>query len=163
MPFSDEFSNTREAIVNALTHCKIDYIIMDKEHFTGKIIDEIYTKITNAHFIIADISIVATDMFIKDKYHLNSNVCYEVGYARGLGKPIIFVSDSVRETAFDLAGYNQIKYDKKNTGDLKETLITRIGNIIEKEIKKSIICFTAEKLKDKLDHALADLKNSYEF
>jgi len=163
MPFSEQFKNTREAIENALTHHNIDISIINEKHFTGKIVDEIYTEIVKADFIIADISIVAKDMFIDDKCHSNSNVCYEVGYARGLEKPIILVSDSVRKTAFDMAGYNQIKYNKLETGALKKELIARIENIIKTEITKDILCFAEGNLKNILEDILMGLSRKYNF
>ena len=72
----------------------------DDIYKSGLIINDIARSIEEASVIIADIT---TD---------NPNVFYEVGYAHGIKKETILLSDRTRETLpFDVAGFRTLFYD----------------------------------------------------
>jgi hypothetical protein len=101
MQFSDPF--------NALYH---DVVKPTCERFGFQVIraDDIY----NAGLIIQDIakSIRESSLIIADITPDNPNVFYEVGYAHGIGKTTILLSDRRRDKLpFDVSGFRTLFYD----------------------------------------------------
>jgi len=82
---------------------------VDQDAFTGDIVDRIKTRINGAKLVIADIT------------GNNPNVFFEVGYAEGIGKTVILVSQE-QETPFDLKTRKQIRYDPQDLLALGEAL-----------------------------------------
>ena len=87
---------------------------MDETLFSGQIIREILRRIRESDVIVAEMT---------DK---NANVYYEVGYAHGLGKQPILISNEAKTLPFDLSGYKHIEYH----GKIK-TLRTELENYID--------------------------------
>jgi nucleoside 2-deoxyribosyltransferase len=72
----------------------------DDLNTSGQILEDITQSIRSAALIIADVT--------PD----NANVFYEVGYAHGIGKPTILLSDRRRERLpFDISGFRTLFYD----------------------------------------------------
>jgi len=95
-------------------------IRIDLEEFNNKICDELIAEIKRSKFLIADFS------------GLRSGVFFEAGFAKGLGREVIF---TVRETDveklkehFDTRQYNHIVYDSPEA--LRKKLYNRIGATI---------------------------------
>ena len=93
---------------------------IDLQEFNEKICDEIIAEIKRAKFLIADFS------------GMRSGVFFEAGFAKGLGREVIF---TVREADveklkehFDTRQYNHIVYDSPE--DLRKKLYNRIGATI---------------------------------
>ena len=91
-------------------------IRIDFQDFNEKICDEIIAEIRRAKFLVADFS------------GLRSGVFFEAGFAKGLGREVIF---SVRESDveklkehFDTRQYNHIVYESPE--DLHRKLLNRI-------------------------------------
>ena len=91
-------------------------IRIDLQDFNEKICDEIIAEIKRSKFLIADFS------------RLRSGVFFEAGFAKGLGREVIF---TVREADteklklhFDTRQYNHIVYDSPE--DLHKKLYNRI-------------------------------------
>ena len=150
MPFSTEFENVKLAIESALSSHRIEMKIIDEQYFNKLIIDKIYDEIKRADLVVADISTVAEDKNVKGKFHSNSNVCYELGFAHGLKKPFVLISRSLNKTALDISGYPIIQYNKDNLTSLKRDLMSAIENIPV----KNILCFAEKGLKVRLSNIL---------
>jgi DNA-binding PadR family transcriptional regulator len=95
-------------------------IRIDLKEFNNKICDELIAEIKRSKFLIADFS------------GLRSGVFFEAGFAKGLGREVIFI---VRKTDveklkehFDTRQYNHIVYDSPE--DLRKKLFNRIGATI---------------------------------
>jgi hypothetical protein len=69
---------------------------VDQQIFLRSILDRIYGEIDRATVLVAEMS------------DHNPNVFYEVGYAHGLGKPVILVTKSADDIPFDLRHYPHI-------------------------------------------------------
>jgi hypothetical protein len=99
MPFAKEFDEIYKAGISApLRRIGFQCERVDPVHFAGDILDQILTKIQNAHFVVADMT------------GLNPNVFYEVGYAHALGKIVILLSQKTADIPFDLRRHRHIIY-----------------------------------------------------
>jgi len=101
MQFSADFNILYSDVIKPL--CE-DYgynvVRGDDFHTSGQILEDITQSIRTAALIIADVT--------PD----NPNVFYEVGYAHGLGKATILLSDRSRERLpFDISGFRTLFYD----------------------------------------------------
>ena len=98
MPFKKEFDNIYFFGIKGPVEAhgrKCERV--DQEHFTGDIIRQIKDRIA------------ACEMVIGDLTGQNANVFYEIGYAEGLGKTVLLLSQD-QETSFDLQTQRQIRY-----------------------------------------------------
>jgi hypothetical protein len=87
---------------------------IDSQEFNGKICDEIIAEIRRCKFLISDFS------------GQRGGVYFEAGFAKGLGRPVIFTvkNDDVKELHFDTRQYKHIIYDSPE--DLYKKLYNRI-------------------------------------
>lgn len=86
---------------------------VDKYEFKGRITDEILQNIVTSKFVIAECSAA------------NKNVFFEVGYALGNNKKIIFLVDKADNIPFDLKDFKFIIHNK-SIDSLKEQLDKRV-------------------------------------
>lgn len=117
MPFTDDFDDIyrlgiQEIVTNLGYSCKR----VDEIEFVGDIVSKIYELIMNARLVIAEVSVQ------------NANVYYELGYAHGLKKPVILLTQDLSSVPFDLSGQNHIVY--KRVLDLREKLRKRLSFIL---------------------------------
>lgn len=101
MQFTDEY-NALYAEVIRPTCEEFGYRVVRADDFytSGQIIDDITRSIKECAIVIADIT------------PNNPNVFYEVGFAHGIGKPTILLSDRKREKLpFDVSGFRTLFYD----------------------------------------------------
>jgi len=110
----------KEGIEKAIDKAGYEPVRIDLKEFNNKICDELIAEIKRAKFLIADFS------------GLRSGVFFEAGFAKGLGREVIF---TVREADveelkehFDTRQYNHIVYDSPE--DLRKKLYNRIGATI---------------------------------
>lgn len=120
--FSDVFEAIRAAAERSERNTKIQY--------------ELFRADSIAPGADAEIEIqkelVAADLVIADTSGATSNVLYEVGYAMGLDKPIVFINQRDFQVPFDLAWYHFTLYDRERlTADLVPQLIDVITAGIE--------------------------------
>ena len=94
----------------------------DIEH-TGKITEEIISKIRSSEFLYADLT------------GARPNVYYEVGFAHAISRKVILYRKSGETLHFDLAGYNCPEY--KNLVDLENKLNAKLENMTGRKIKKN--------------------------
>lgn len=114
MPYAREFDNVyyfgiKLPVENLKRICER----VDQDAFTGDIVDRIKARIRGCELVIADLS----------KY--NPNVYFEIGYAEGLGKTVILLSQD-QETPFDFKTRRQIRYDPQDLRALGEALTVQL-------------------------------------
>jgi hypothetical protein len=101
MPFASPLGEYYLKIYEpAIKKAGLTPIRADNEIFgTGKIIDQIWSGITNAKVLIAELT------------SRNPNVFYELGLAHALQKPVVLVSSNQDDVPFDLKHIRVIYYD----------------------------------------------------
>jgi hypothetical protein len=102
MPFSEDFDDVyklgiKPACQAAGAYCER----VDEQIFTESILDRIYSQISKADLIVADMT------------GRSPNVFYEVGYAHALGKNVILLTQKAEDIPFDLKHYTHIIYGGK--------------------------------------------------
>lgn len=121
MQFTEEFNVLYEEVIRPTCESfGFRVIRADDSYTSGLIIDDITRSIREASVVIADIT--------PD----NPNVFYEVGYAHGIGKPTILLSDRKRERLpFDVSGFRTLFYDNTIGGKsvVEEKLRKHLENI----------------------------------
>ena len=127
MQFTDEFNDLyREVIKPTCEKWGFDVIRADDMYTSGLIISDILTSIQEASVVVADVT--------PD----NPNVYYEVGYAHGVRKPLILLSDKKRETKlpFDVAGVRTIFYDNTigGKGQVESRLDKHLQSIVGRQV-----------------------------
>jgi len=110
----------KDGIKKAIEDAGYVPIRIDLKEFNNKICDELIAEIKRSKFLIADFS------------GLRSGVFFEAGFAKGLGREVVF---TVREADveklkehFDTRKYNHIVYDSPEA--LRKKLYNRIGATI---------------------------------
>ncbi len=101
MQFGSEFDHLYKVVIKKVCE-EFGYEVVraDEIFSNGLIIDDIISSIRASSVVIADIT------------PNNPNVFYEVGYAHGISKPTILLSDKTRERLpFDVSGMRTIFYD----------------------------------------------------
>jgi hypothetical protein len=120
MPYAQEFNNAyyfgiKHPVEQLGRKCER----VDQDAFNGDIVERIKQRITSAELVIADIT------------GNNPNVYFEVGYAEGIGKTVVLISQK-QETPFDLKTRRQIRYDPLDilslANALREQLDATLGN-----------------------------------
>lgn len=122
MQFTDDFNALYKEVIQPTC---------SKYGFTAIRADDIY----NNGLIIEDISrsIRESDIVIADITPDNPNVFYEVGFAHGIAKPTILLSDKKRASLpFDVHGFRTIFYDNTIGGKstVESTLSKHLANIL---------------------------------
>jgi nucleoside 2-deoxyribosyltransferase len=122
MPFAAEFD---DVFLVAMTHaaesigatCKR----VDHEDFSGDIVQEIKSLIQQSAAVIVDLT------------GARPNVLYELGYAEGLGKPIVNICSSpLAALPFDVRNWNVLAYTAGQTYKLREPLARRLQAVVAK-------------------------------
>lgn len=101
MQFTDEYNSLYADVIRPTCE-KYGYKVIRADDFytSGSIIDDITRSIRESTIVIADIT------------PNNPNVFYEVGFAHGINKPTILLSDRKREKLpFDISGFRTLFYD----------------------------------------------------
>jgi DNA-binding response OmpR family regulator len=97
MPFDKEFKEIYQlAIKEPLVHKGLYCERADEVQSVGGIMEQVYSRIKRARFIVADMT------------GRNPNVYYEVGYAHAIGKDVILLTQETEDIPFDLRGYRHI-------------------------------------------------------
>ena len=114
MPFSQEFDDVYQfGIYSTARRCGFVCERVDESYYAGNIVDRIMEGIRNADFMIADL----TDE--------RPNVYLEVGFAWGLGRPVILIARDGQRLHFDLSHHKCIFYPTigKLADDLEQTIV----------------------------------------
>jgi hypothetical protein len=92
---------------------------VDQEHFTGDIIKEIRDGIAACEMVIGDIT------------GQNANVFYEIGYAEGLGKSVLLLTQD-DNPPFDLKTQRQIRYQPIDIRGLADIVAIELDHLLPK-------------------------------
>ena len=93
---------------------------VDKEEYTGSIIDKMLSMIEESIAVIVDLS------------DSRPNVLYEAGYAHALQKPTLHIcSTPLDELPFDVAQWNVLPYRAGQTHQLRSPLSRRLRVVLE--------------------------------
>jgi nucleoside 2-deoxyribosyltransferase len=120
MPFAREYD---DVFLVAMAHAakSIDAVCkrVDREEFSGDIVQQIQSLIRNSIAVIVDLS------------ESKPNVLYEAGYAHALGKPTVHIcSTPLNELPFNVAHWNTIEYHKGQTWRLRTKLAKRLKAVV---------------------------------
>ncbi len=116
MPFSEEMEDVfYYGIQNPVR--QLGYICerVDREAFTGDILDQVKMRIENAEVVIADLT------------GANPNVYLEVGYAWGKARTTVLVANKKDDLKFDVRGQRCLKY--QSIKDLEKLLTTELKSL----------------------------------
>ena len=104
----------KDGIKKAIEESGYVPVRIDLQDFNEKICDEIIAEIKRCKFLVSDFS------------GQRSGVYFEAGFAKGLGRPVIFTvkKDDVEKLHFDTRQYNHIVYDSPE--ELHNKLYNRI-------------------------------------
>jgi hypothetical protein len=119
MQFTEEYDTLYSEVIRPTCE-EFNYNVIRADDFyaSGLIINDITQSIRESTLVIADVT------------PNNANVFYEVGYAHGIGKTTILLSDRKRDKLpFDLAGFRHLFYD--NTIGGKRAVEERLRRHLE--------------------------------
>jgi nucleoside 2-deoxyribosyltransferase len=122
MWFDTQMDEAREVIKQAIIACGYEPIIIDEVHHNDHIPNQIYQKIDECRFMIADFT------------GHRGGVYYEAGYAKGKGKNVIHCvrKDDFDSLHFDIKQINNIQWfhDPEGLDKFKQVLIDHINKTI---------------------------------
>lgn len=104
MPFLEPIGGYYKTVYEpAITKAGLRPVRADDEIFaTGKIVDQVWSGITAAKVLVAELT------------GRNPNVFYELGLAHALEKPVVLVSSNQEDVPFDLQHIRVIYYDMRD-------------------------------------------------
>ena len=135
MPFADPIGGYYKSIYEAaITKAGLRPVRADDEIFvTGKIIDQVWSGITAAKVLVAELT------------GRNPNVFYELGLAHALNKPVVLVSSNQADVPFDLQHIRVIYYDmrdpfwgEKLIAKVSENIVSALKNPGEALLKRAV-------------------------
>ena len=116
MPFSQDFEDVYQfGIYGTIRKCGFVCERVDESYYAGNIVQRIKDGIRRSRFVIADLT------------HERPNVYLEVGFAWGLGKPVVLVAREGQKLHFDLAHHKCIFYP--TIGRLAEELERTVNDL----------------------------------
>lgn len=135
MPFADPIGGYYKSVYEpAIAKAGLRAVRADDEIFaTGKIIDQIWSGITGAKVLVAELT------------GRNPNVFYELGLAHALAKPVVLVSANQEDVPFDLQHIRVIYYDmrdpfwgEKLIAKVSENILSALKNPGEALLKRAV-------------------------
>jgi hypothetical protein len=135
MPFVPPLGNYYSIVYEPAIHkAGLKAVRADDDIFTtGKIVDQIWTGITSARVLVAEL----TDR--------NPNVFYELGLAHALDKPVVLVASNEKDVPFDLHHIRVIYYDmtdpfwgEKLIEKIAENILSALKNPEEAKFSSSL-------------------------
>lgn len=120
MWFDTSTEEYRKAVTTAVEHCGYKPIIVDREEFTGFIMEKIVSFIRKARFMVADFTTRPEQERDSGKptCGVRGGVYWEAGMAFGLGIPVIHTCEDSPEARsrihFDVDQYNTIFWNQKD-------------------------------------------------
>lgn len=111
MPFHDDFDDVYEAIEQAATQAGVtDCFRLDHRATAGRILPKLEQSIQSSDLCVADLSAN------------RPNVMWEIGYAMGLGKQVILLSQHDEPLDFDIQDMHRTRYRRTQLGKLRVDL-----------------------------------------
>ncbi|MBD3340649.1 MAG: hypothetical protein GF353_16195 [Candidatus Lokiarchaeota archaeon] len=96
--FDDVYDCIKESIKTSIPGKEVNCFRLDEIKTAGKISDDLLKSIQESVICIADLT------------SNNPNVMWEVGYAMALKKPLVTISQDIKNLPFDLKDWRTIKY-----------------------------------------------------
>jgi hypothetical protein len=119
MPFSKLYDDTYlVAMKPAAIDSGFDCVRVDHEQFTGDVVAEIKRLITDGIAVVADLS------------DSRPNVLHEIGYAEGLGKPIVQICTDRDKLPFNVRNNKTLKYSIGQTSRLRASLGKELSSLL---------------------------------
>jgi hypothetical protein len=118
MSFKTEYIDVFDSCLEACERFRFEAVRTDESVSSEPILPRILKGIRNSAFVIADVT------------ELSSNVFYEVGYAKGLGKEVILIAKKGTELPFDLKDLPTFFWETQR--DLKKGLEERIEGVVSR-------------------------------
>jgi hypothetical protein len=116
MPFKPEFDKVYENIVKATKAVGLVCTRVDKEIFSGGIMDQVMDLMARAGVVIAELT------------EQNPNVYYELGLAHAWKKRVVMVTQEVKRLPFDLKHLRTLVYDPNDQTDFRKCLKQELEN-----------------------------------
>lgn len=119
-----KITSAREVIMRVIEDKGYKAMVIDEKEHNEQIVPQIFEEIHKAEFIIADLT-----------GHRNG-VYYEAGFAKGLGKEVIFTcsADDFEKSHFDVKQINTIKW--KDIWELEGKLSKRLEAMMTNELEE---------------------------
>lgn len=126
-PFQEPFDTIHDDHIKpALGRICVECMASDDFYSTNDVMKDIWDSINRAYFVVADMT------------GRNPNVMYEVGIAHTIGKPVILITQNIKDVPFDLRAIRHIQYEYTPRGCKKlEDDIVKTAEAILREIKKT--------------------------
>jgi len=120
MPFSAEYDDVFfVAMAYAAEKNGSTCVRVDREEFSGEVVDKIRTLIRESTAVICDLS------------EARPNVLYEAGFAHALDKPTIHIcSTPLSQLPFDVRNWNTMAYAQGRTVHLRDPLTARLKAVL---------------------------------
>ncbi len=133
MWFGQEVGDAYETGIGpAIRKAGYEPVRIDRQEHADRIDDRIIAEIRRARFLVCDLTCGLLPDGKADTAVHRGGVYYEVGFAHGLGKRVIWTcrSDLIDHVHFDLRQYNCILWEKGKEDELREALHNRIQAVI---------------------------------
>ena len=120
MPFAPQYLDVyMVAMRHAAKSAGLELRRVDREDFTGDVVDQTHELIRNSRAVIADLS------------ESKPNVLYELGFAHALRKPVATIcSTPLERLPFNVRNWNVIEYERGQTTKLKGPLTRRLKGLL---------------------------------
>lgn len=132
MPFHEDFDDVYHIIKDSANQVSrdrsvsIDTLRADEITEPGRISTQVTESIRTADLIIADIT------------GNNPNVMYELGFAHALDKTVVLLTQSVKDSPFDVKDFRQVTYERsKLLRDCRPRLMSAISSVVGIETAQS--------------------------
>ncbi len=113
MWFDPSLTAYRTAVENAVRAAGYDLLVVNEVHHNDYIMDKVLNLITESRFVIADLTCAPEEVRSdKPSKGVRGGVYLEAGYAKGLGKQVIFTCKD------DIASQDRIHFDVKQVNTI---------------------------------------------
>ncbi|MDD4101750.1 MAG: hypothetical protein PHU80_03860 [Kiritimatiellae bacterium] len=113
MWFDPSLTAYRKAVENAVRAAGYDLLVVNEVHHNDYIMDKVLNLITESRFLIADLTCAPEEVRSgKPSKGVRGGVYLEAGYAKGLGKQVIFTCKE------DIASQDRIHFDVKQVNTI---------------------------------------------
>jgi len=122
MSFDESYDNVYKSFEEVCANNELEAIRTDRTTELESITKRILEGIEQSDFVLADVS------------SMSPNVFYEVGYAKGLKRPVIITARKGTEIPFDIKDFPIIFYENLDTIQLKQNFEPKLEEYIKHQI-----------------------------
>jgi hypothetical protein len=124
MSFDESYDNVYKSYEEVCQNNKLQAVRTDRTTELESITKRILEGIEQSDFVIADVS------------SMSQNVFYEVGYAKGLKRPVIITAKKGTDIPFDIKDFPIIFYENLDSNHLKQYLEPKLEEYIKYQINQ---------------------------